>query len=83
MGGFACNLSEPFTQNVQQLSITFDFKLSTLKNSMLSFLMESFFQICFEGEWSQNRMRAAEDKLKSLLGVDIQGHQRGGFCIVP
>ena len=39
--------------------------------------------MCFEGKWLQNRLRADENESRSLLAVDIQGHQRGGFCIVP
>ena len=37
----------------------------------------------FEGKWLQNRLRVDKNELNSLLAVDIQGHQRGGFCIVP
>ena len=47
------------------------------------FLIESFPQMCFEGKWLQNRLRAIKNESRSLLAVDIQGHQRGGFCIVP
>ena len=31
----------------------------------------------------QNRLRADISDLRSLSAVDIQGRQRGGFCIVP
>ena len=39
--------------------------------------------MCFEGKWLQNRLRAKKTELRSLLAVDIQGHQHGSFCIVP
>ena len=39
--------------------------------------------MCFEGKWLQNWLRADKNKLRSLLVVDIEGHQRGGICIVP
>ena len=39
--------------------------------------------MCFEGKWLENRLRADKCESRSLLAVDIQGHQRGGFCIVP
>ena len=42
--------------------------------------MESFPRMCFEGKWLQNRLRADKNESISLLAVDIQGHQRGGFC---
>ena len=45
------------------------------------FFIESFPQICFEGKWLQNRLRADKKESRSLLAVDVQGHQRGGFCI--
>ena len=39
--------------------------------------------MCFEGKCSQNWLRADKNESRSLLAVDIQGHQRGGgFCIV-
>ena len=44
--------------------------------------IESFLKMCFEGKWLQNRLRADKNESRSLLVVDIQGHQRGGFCIV-
>ena len=47
------------------------------------FFIESFLQMCFEGMWLQNRLRANKNELRSLSAVDIQGHQLGGFCIVP
>ena len=47
------------------------------------FFIESFPQMCFEGKWLQNRLRADKNESRSLLVVDIQGHQHGGFCIVP
>ena len=51
--------------------------------SLTVFFFKSFLQICFEGKWVQNRLRADKNELRSLSAVDIQGHQRGGFCIVP
>ena len=45
--------------------------------------IESFPRMCFEGNWLQNRLRADKNESRSLLAVDIKGHQRGGFCIVP
>ena len=36
--------------------------------------------MCFEGKWLQNRLRVDKSESRSLLAVDIQGHQRG-FCI--
>ena len=45
--------------------------------------IESFLKMCFEGKWLQNRLRADKDESRSPLAVDIQGHQRGCFCIVP
>ena len=39
--------------------------------------------MCFEGKWLQNRLRADKNDSRSLLAVDIQGHERGGFFIVP
>ena len=50
---------------------------------LIFFFIESFLQMCFEGKWLQNRLRADGNELRSLSAVDIQGHQRGGFCIVP
>ena len=47
------------------------------------FFVESFLQMCFEGRWLKYRLRAETNESRSLLAVDIQGHQRGGFCIVP
>ena len=47
------------------------------------FFIESFPQMCFVGKWMQSRLRADENESRSLLAVDIQGHQHGGFCIVP
>ena len=35
----------------------------------------------FEGKWLRNRLRADENESRSLLAVDIQGHQRGGVRI--
>ena len=46
------------------------------------FFIESFPPMCIEGEWLQNRLRADKNESISLLAVDFQGHQRGGFCIV-
>ena len=45
--------------------------------------IESFPQTYFEGKWLQNRLGADKNESRSLLAVDIQGHQRGGFCVVP
>ena len=45
------------------------------------FFIESFAQMCFEGKWLQNLLRAEKNESISLLAVDIQGDQRGGFCI--
>ena len=45
--------------------------------------IESFPQRYFEGKWLQNRLRADKNESRSLLAVDFQGHQRGGFCTVP
>ena len=39
--------------------------------------------MCFEGKWLQNRLGADKNESRSFLAVDIQGHPRGGFCIVP
>ena len=36
--------------------------------------------MCFEVNWLQNRLRATGNELRSLLAVNIQGHQPGGFC---
>ena len=47
------------------------------------FFIESFPQMCFERKWLQNRLRADKNGSRALLAVDIQGNQRGGFCIVP
>ena len=44
--------------------------------------IKSFPQMCFEGKWLQNRLRADKNDSRSLLAVDFQGHERGGFCIV-
>ena len=38
--------------------------------------------MCFEGKWLQNQLRADKNESSSLLAVDIQGHQHGGFYIV-
>ena len=35
----------------------------------------------FAGKRLQNRLRADKNELRSLLAVDIKGHQRGGFCM--
>ena len=45
--------------------------------------IEYFLQMCFEGKWLQNRLIADGNELRLHSAVDIQGHQRGGFCIVP
>ena len=45
--------------------------------------IESFPQMCFEGKWLQNQLRADKNESRSLSAVDTQGNQRGGFCIVP
>ena len=37
--------------------------------------------MCSEGKWLQNRLPGEKNELTSFLAVDIQGHQRGGFCI--
>ena len=37
----------------------------------------------FEGKLLQNLLLADKNELRSFSAVDIQGHQRGGFCIVP
>ena len=56
----------------------------TIINLIVYFLfIDHFPQLCFEGKWLQNRLRADKNESRSLLAVDIQGHQRGGFCIVP
>ena len=47
---------------------------------IMTFFIESFPQMCFEGKWLQNRLRADKNESISLLAVDIQGHQRGSFC---
>ena len=44
--------------------------------------IESFLQVCFEGKWLQNRLRTDKNESRSLFAVEIQGHQRAGFCIV-
>ena len=31
--------------------------------------------MCFEGKWLQNQLQADKKELRSLLVVDIQGHQ--------
>ena len=49
----------------------------------LELFIESFPQRCIEGKWLQNRLQADKNELRSILAVDIQGDQRGGFCIVP
>ena len=40
-------------------------------------------QVCSEGKWLQNRLQVRQNESRSLLAVDIQGHQCGCFCIVP
>ena len=40
------------------------------------FFIESFLQMYFEGKWLQNRLRSGTRESRSLLAVDIQGHQR-------
>ena len=57
--------------------------MKTFVKSIHSIFMESFFQMCFEGKWLQNRLQTDKNELRSLSAVDIQGHQRGGFCIAP
>ena len=37
--------------------------------------------MCFEGKLLQNQLRADKNESRSLLVVDVQGYQRGGFCI--
>ena len=58
-------------------------KVTNLIHLTIVLFVESFPQMCFEGKWLQNRLRADENKSRSLLAVDVQGHQRRGFCIVP
>ena len=43
--------------------------------------IKSFPRMCFEGKWLQNGLQADKNDLRSILAVDIQGHQCGGFCI--
>ena len=57
--------------------------LSSSRKPGQFFFIESFPQMCFEGKWLQNRLGADKNESRSLLAVDIQGHQCGGFCIVP
>ena len=38
--------------------------------------------MCFEEKWLQNQLRAEKNESRSLLMVNIKGHQRGGVCIV-
>ena len=52
-------------------------------NQAVPTFVESILQMCLEGKWLQNRLRADKNELRSLLAVDIKGHQRGGFCVVP
>ena len=47
------------------------------------FFIESFPQMCFEKKWLENQLRANKNELRSFLVVNVQGHQFGGFCIVP
>ena len=47
------------------------------------FFIDSFPQMCFEGKWLQNRLRADKNESRSLLAVDIQGCQRGGLMHCP
>ena len=37
------------------------------------FFIESFPQMCLEGKWLQNRLRADKNESRSLSAVDIQG----------
>ena len=60
--------------------IGFPVNLAVIKNRPL-FFNHSFPQTCFEGKWLQNRLRADKNESRSLLAVDIQGHQHGGFCM--
>ena len=43
--------------------------------------IESFLRIFFQGKSLQNRFQAVDNELRSLSAVDVQGHQRGGFCM--
>ena len=52
-------------------------------NSITQSTMESFPQMCFEGRWLQNRLGADKNESRSVLAVDIQRYERGGYCIVP
>ena len=45
---------------------------------MVPVFIESFPQMCFAGQWLQNRLRADKNESRSILAVDIPGHQRGG-----
>ena len=65
---------------VPSLSLQALLKLTAYKADI--FFIESFPQMCFEGKWLQNRLRADKNELRSLSAVDIQGNQRGGFCII-
>lgn len=49
----------------------------------LGFFIESSPQVWFEGKWLQHRLQADKNESRSLMAVDIQGHQHGDFCIVP
>ena len=61
------------------------FHLYILCNPVIygAFFHRVFPQMCFEEKWLQNRLRADKNELRSLSVVDIQGHRRGGFCIIP
>ena len=39
--------------------------------------------MCFERKRLEDRLQADKNVSRSLMAVDIHGHQRGGFCIVP
>ena len=47
------------------------------------FFIESFPKYALRESGCRIGHEPTKNELRSLSAVDIQGHQRGGFCIVP
>ena len=73
-------MKERMTLN-NQLELLPNSKEESEQLLLIAICIESFPQMCFEGKWLQNRLRADKNESRSLSAVNFHGHQRGGFCI--
>ena len=59
----------------------YSFKDKDHAQGIILLFIESFHHMCFAGKWLQNGSQADKNESRSLLAVDRQGHQSGGFSI--